>query len=194
MKKIKAVIFDVDGLMFDTENLRIKACKYAMPIMGITISDQALKSAIGLPREGIMKVLFEDVGYEFDYETFRKIRLEYVQEYTEKYGFPVKDGLYEIISFIDSLGLKKAIATSNYTDIIHKYLSNANLTSSFETIVTMNHVSRGKPFPDLFLAASEKLSVPPKECLVLEDSPSGIMAAHAARYGSSYDTRCCITR
>ena len=190
MSNIKGIIFDVDGLMFDTESLGIEACKYAMPIMGLNISDHALISAIGLPREEIQRILFEDVGYEFDYIQFRKLRLKYIDDYVSKYGFPIKKGLYELLDYIDSIGLKKGVATSNYRELISGYLKTANILDRFDAITAMEEEPRGKPFPDLHLNVSRKLGVLPAECMVLEDSFAGIKAAHAARNAPGYDTRC----
>lgn len=180
MKEIKAIIFDVDGLMFDTENLRMESYKYAMPIAGITVSEQALIKTLGVNSKEIKRIMFEDAGYEFDYGKLREIRYKYVDDYMEKYGAPIKKGLYELISFINNIGLKKAIATSNSYEVISKYCKEANLLDEFEIIVTGDKFTRGKPFPDIFLNTSEQLGIPPEECMVLEDSFNGIKAAHSA--------------
>ncbi len=93
---------------------------------------------------------------------------------------PIKDGLLELLSLLDRLKIKKAIATSTHNNYAKMYLEKANVLDFFDTIVTGEMVTRSKPYPDIYLYAAELLKAKPSECMVLEDSIYGIQAAFAA--------------
>ncbi len=180
MNKYKAVIFDMDGLMFDTERITKKIWKEACKEIGLDISEEIFYKAIGLNKEDGRKILENELGSKFHYDKAKEIRDKLYFEYMEKNGTPLKKGLLELIDFLEKNNIPKAIASSSSREIIEYLLKNAELISNFPIIVAGNEIKRGKPNPDIFLKASEKLKISPTECLILEDSNIGIKAASNA--------------
>ena len=178
--KIDAVIFDMDGLMFDTERVAARGWKRAGEQLGFTISENELRQMRG--RNVIAgRALFQE-WYQgrISYDEARSVRTAYVTEDIEKEGTPVKEGLPELFKFLKEKGYRKAIATSTQRETAEWYFSHASLPFDFEESVCGTEIKKGKPAPDVFVAAAEKLGLPPERCLVLEDSFSGVRAGAAA--------------
>ena len=180
MNKFKAVIFDMDGLMFDTERLLrrlwIQACKK----FNINVSDDTFNKIIGLKKEDGRKILEKELGDKFNYQEVRNVRDNMYFEYLEKNGTPIKKGLKELITFLEENNIPKAIASSSKREFINILLDKANLSEHFPIIVSGDEIINGKPNPEIFLKASEKLKIEPNKCLVLEDSNVGVKAANTA--------------
>lgn len=181
MRNIDMVFFDMDGLMFDTERLRIEACKKVMIDMGLTISEEVLMSTVGLTMEDSKKVFIENMEGDFNYEEYLSTRRKWINDYIDKNGIPIKKGLRELLAFLDDIELKKVVVTGNEANRVEKYLLKSNLMNSFDTIITGEAVERRKPYPDIYLYASQQLGVVPSRCIVLEDSIKGVQAGCAAR-------------
>lgn len=175
---IKAVIFDMDGLMFDTEKLAKDGYEYAGKIMGFKVPEEVYYKVIGLNVENTKRVFKEYLGEDFDYDKSREIRIAYADDYFKKNGVPVKEGLYDLLSFLKSNGIKTAVATSTVEQRAKARLIEANVYDDFEAAVYGDMVKRGKPEPDIFLKAAELIEVDVKDCIVLEDSKNGIIAAY----------------
>lgn len=179
-QNIKLVIFDMDGLMFDTEKLGLSGWEYAFEKLGLNVPNALLKEKIGLNSKDSKQLMIKEIGDDFDYNKAKEIKRSYVLNYINKNGTPIKEGLLELLSFLDDYGIKKAVATSRslkYTDI---YISKSIIKSSFEVIITGDMVDKGKPNPDIFLKAANILGIEPKKTMVLEDSLNGIKAANQA--------------
>ncbi len=181
MNKYKAIIFDMDGLMFDTERLTKKLWKEACKEFGIDVSEEIFFKVIGLKREDGRKILEQELGKKFDYDEVRKVKDNLYFKYLEQNGTPIKKGLLELISFLEKNNIPKAIASSTSRNFIHVLLEKANILEHFPIIVAGDEIIKGKPNPDIFLKASEKLKVEQSKCLVLEDSNAGIKAANSAK-------------
>jgi HAD superfamily hydrolase (TIGR01509 family) len=176
----KAVIFDMDGLMFDTERLSCTMWKRAGKEHGYTIDDEIFMNIIGstvMVTENIFKNAY---GRDFPYHELRRIRLGYTDEYIKNNGVPVKKGLMRLLDYLGEKGVKKAVATSTEKKRALKVIHLAGITSHFECIIGGDDVQKSKPAPDIFLRTAEKLGVPAGECIVLEDSTKGINAAMTA--------------
>ena len=181
MGKYKAVIFDMDSLMFDTEALTRKLWIQACKEFGIDVSEKIFLKIIGLSRKDGKKILEEEIGNQFNYEEVRKVRDSMYFKYLEQNGTPIKKGLLELIEFLEKNNIPKAIASSSSKSLVNLLLEKANILEHFPVIVAGDEITKGKPNPDIFLKASEKLKIEPSKCLVLEDSNAGIKAANKAK-------------
>ncbi|WHH57152.1 HAD family phosphatase [Petroclostridium sp. X23] len=176
----KAVIFDMDGLMFDTEKIYSRAWAYAGEKIGYKIDDEFLNPLRGANRKMCVEYFRERLGSSFDYEYARRIRSEYVQKYLEKEGIPCKPGLYELMNFLKEKNFKIALATSTFKKEAERYLHMADVYKYFDVLVYGDMVARGKPHPDIYLKASEYINESPGNCFVLEDSCNGVLSAASA--------------
>ena len=189
--KIKAIIFDMDGVMFDTEKLYRKA------FIAIAkkwdweneITKEFMDSNIGKSKKDIRNKYKELLdaksiarsGKEFDFDEHLKQVYTYMDNYIETKGTIVKEGLVELLGFAKENNLRVAIGTSENYKRVQFYLEYANIPmDTFDAIVCGDMVQHGKPAPDIFIMACEELSVKPEEAVVLEDSLNGIIAAHRA--------------
>ena len=173
-----AVIFDMDGLMLDTETLSRVAWQKAGHDVGCEIDDALFIRFVGRTREDCETILKEIGGPAFPVEVMRERILHHWDEQVILHGIPQKTGLTELMEFLDSIKLRKAVATSSRRENALSKLG--PLAKAFEVLVTGDEISRGKPAPDIFLLAARRLDLAPNRCLVLEDSLPGIQAATAA--------------
>lgn len=180
MKKMKLVIFDMDGLMFDTEALSNEGWKAACSKYGYKLTDEFFLQLIGRNMQGVEQHFKEYFGTDVPYQELEKLWENYNKTTVEEKGLPIKPGLYELVEYLDYLGVARAMATSSNREKAMWYLKLAGLTDQFQFVICGNEVSRGKPEPDIFLLAAEKMGCDPKECVVLEDSENGIRAAYRA--------------
>ena len=177
---IQGVIFDMDGLMFDTENLTYRLQYELLAEKGLEYPFEWYKTTVGKRSEDIVGMFRDFFGERLDYESFRVECRSAYESYTDKYGVPIKDGLFELLDFLREKGIKNALATSTTRRSAERTLRIAGVIDYFDELVGADDVSRGKPFPDPFLKAAEKLGLSPESCLSLEDSLNGIKSAHAA--------------
>ena len=178
--RISLIIFDMDGLMFDTETLAMHTWIKAGKSYGIDISESIVTESIGLDIHGAEKVFKKYLGDDFPYHDIRSLRLKYTHDYINKNGVPTKTGLYELIEFLDEKNIAKAVATSTERERTEYLLSSASVKEKFDVIICGDNVSNGKPDPDIFLSAARKLNCKTDECVVLEDSHNGIISASKA--------------
>jgi HAD superfamily hydrolase (TIGR01509 family) len=177
--QIKAVIFDMDGLMLDTERLYRAACQQAALEFGYTLSDAAHSRMMGRSAAGAEQVVLDEFGPTFPMDDFRD-KCQRLEAGFEGTGVPKKHGLDELLALLDSRRLPKAVATSTRRVIALPQLAASGLLGRFNAIATGDEVSNGKPAPDLFLLAAQRLGIAPSACLVLEDAEPGVVAANRA--------------
>lgn len=180
MNKIELVIFDMDGLMFDTERIAIRSCLKEGKACGYPVTEEMILETIGLNEADTCLVYKKHFGDEFPYEDFCKARTEESRRYMVENGVPLKEGLLELLDYLDEKGLKKAVATSSSRDVAEGLLKSAGVLDRFDTVICGDEITKGKPEPEIFLKACEKLGIEPVKALVLEDSEMGLLAAHAA--------------
>ena len=180
ISECRAVIFDMDGLMIDTERLALKAWRLAGADFGFPISEDIFITMVGRNRWDSDRTLVEIFGSDFPVSAVRKKYRFYLDGWIDQGKMSVKSGLLDLLCFLDKISMPKAVATSTeYERAIHK-LSLVNLLDYFPIVIAGDQIEKGKPAPDIFLAAALRLEVLPQHCLVLEDSDAGIQAAYDA--------------
>ena len=180
MELLTAVIFDMDGLMFDTEALNMKAWAAAGAKHGFDITEDVMHEYIGLHLDGTRQRMTERFGAGFDFDAVRGDRIAWSAAWIEEHGLPLKPGLRELLSWLIQHDIPRAMATSSDQRVAGFYLSHTDVKGLFNVILTGDRIKHGKPAPDIFLTAAEALGAEPAGCVVLEDSYNGIRAAHAA--------------
>jgi HAD superfamily hydrolase (TIGR01509 family) len=175
-----AVIFDMDGLMLDTEPLYKIAWQQAAAECGHPISEELYTDLIGRSRVAGEAILANAFGADFRVEEFRAAcgRSE-AAAFAENLP-AIKPGLEEVLALLEARAIPKAIATSTERHIAELQLRGLGLLARFDVVATGDEVVNGKPAPDLFLLAASRLGVDASRCLALEDSEAGVMAAHRA--------------
>ena len=170
----------MDGLMFDTETLTYELQKPILKEWGVDYTLDWYKQTVGKRSEDIVLMFKELCGDEFDFAAFRVQCRKAYQKYTDEFGVPIKDGLFELLDFLKSKGIKTALCTSTTESSATRTLRISETLPYFDELVCAEDVERGKPYPDPFLKAAEKLGMNPGECLALEDSINGIKSAYTA--------------
>lgn len=176
----EAVLFDMDGLMLDTEPITIKAKVEEGKKIGLPITEDMVKNTIGMSQYFVDKYFKSLFGDKYNHEYFKKKRLEYLFDFMEENGLPLKKGLIELLEFLKHHNIKVAVVTSSTKEVIEQYKKYGDVFNYFPLIVTGDEVKEGKPSPDVYLYAASKIDVDPKKCLVLEDSKNGIISASKA--------------
>lgn len=177
---IKGVIFDMDGVMIDSERQSNEGWKHSIESQGETISTELVDSFKGTTAERACRLFDECYHGEIDFWKSRELRTEYVYKLRETEGIPVKPGLYVLLNAIKERGLKCAVATSTRRESAFKTLHEIGAYSYLDGVKFGDEIEHGKPEPDIFLAAAEMIGVKPSQCIVIEDSINGIIAGHAA--------------
>jgi HAD superfamily hydrolase (TIGR01509 family) len=177
---IRGVIFDMDGLMFDTERLSTEGWLKAAEELHYPLTVPFIKSFKGTSTGTSRRMFLEAFGDAVDYDAARTIRTNYVNGWMKEHGVPIKKGLITLLEYLQAHQIPAAVATSTRKELAQMHLEDAGVCSYFQAFVYGSEVPNGKPNPDIFLIAANKIGVAPSDCLVLEDSPAGITAGKAA--------------
>lgn len=178
---IKAVIFDMDGLMIDSERVTYEGYVLECGKLGLVMEKEFYKKVLGHTIPEIFQMFRDKFGESFPMEeVLKKVHL-YMDDLFVKEGIPVKEGLRELLKYLKDHGYKTVVATSSDRSRVDRILKMAGLEEYFDDSICGDEVKNGKPNPEVFLKACEKAGVEPEEALVLEDSEAGISAAYAAR-------------
>jgi len=175
-----AFILDMDGLMLDSERISNQAWQRAAADFGYDLTDEMMQECVGcspIISEFIQK---KYLGQNYPYQKIRERKAGYFEENMTKNGIPIKKGLLELLDLLESKQLRKAVASSTEQPYVNQRLKATNLFHRFDAAVSGSEVEKVKPDPALFLEAAWLMSSAPKQCLVLEDTPFGIIAAEAA--------------
>ena len=175
-----AVIFDMDGLVLDTETTYVFAKQQAAQAMGLELADQFWLSMTGKHGQDIEQQLLEHIGDEFDLSRFNQSAGQIWQDYVDVHGIPIKHGFFQLLEFIIDRSIPYCLATNSNAVNAEKCLKLAGLEAVFPLIITRDDVGQGKPEPDIFLKAAEQMQVNINRCMILEDSHTGILAASRA--------------
>jgi HAD superfamily hydrolase (TIGR01509 family) len=175
----KAVVFDMDGLLFDTEAISREAMLAAALRLGFEMSDDVFFAMVGLPPDASRAFLRSHYGDDFDVEAYWTETNNDFEKLLIGRTY-LKAGVMELLAHLDEVGLKRAIVTSSQHEHVQRNLTSHDLVGRFHLIVAHGDYPRGKPSPDPFLTAADKLGVPAGDCLALEDSLNGVRSASAA--------------
>ncbi|MBX2991010.1 MAG: HAD family phosphatase [Bacteroidetes bacterium] len=178
--KFEAVIFDLDGLMIDTERIASDAWLRASSEMGYPLTEHVVHEMIGRTGPDSDAILRRNLGEEVALDELKALRLSYTDDHIINVGIPLKPGLLELLDFLDGRGIRKAVATSSTRERAAMKLKRTGLFERFRVVVSGDDVHRGKPAPDIYLETAGRLDVSANGCLVLEDSDAGARSAHAA--------------
>jgi len=178
-KPVEAVLFDMDGLLIDTEAVYIRAYKAAAETFSVEMSIALCHAMIGMPRVECEAMIQDHFGPEFRVDHFQLCFREHAERLMTV-EVRVKAGACELLAWLGARGLPLAVASSARTATVQKLLTRAGLLGHFQAIATREDVERPKPHPDVYLEAARRLGVAPQHCIAFEDSNVGLAAAHAA--------------
>lgn len=176
---LKAVVFDMDGIIFDSERLVIDCWKVVAEKYAIPDIEAACNECLGVNGVETKEKFLKRYGRDFPYDAYKS---EMSQIYHDNYDggrLPMKIGVVELLQYIKEMGLKVALASSTRSEVVTQQLKDAGILNYFQVIVGGDMVTRSKPKPDIFLKACEELGVAPQESFAIEDSYNGIRAAAA---------------
>lgn len=176
---IQGILFDMDGLMFDTERIGLQGWLEAGRQLNIPVTEELVAQFRGTGISQCREIFNSRIPGEL-YDRARKIRHDFADIYIRKNGLPVKPGLYELLNWLRDRKIPAALATSTGREKTLGYLEEAGVKAHFSALVFGTEVPNPKPAPDIFLAAAEQLRAEPGKCVVLEDSFNGLCAAKAA--------------
>ena len=177
---IQGVIFDMDGLMLDTEKLLAKYWIQAAREAGFPMTMEhvlGIRSLAAAYAEPKLKGIF---GETFDYRAIRTRRRALTAAHLQAHGIEKKPGLDALLQFLRENGFRTAVATATDRERTTAYLKQVGVLVFFDTLICGDMVTKGKPDPEIYLTASQALGLPPENCMALEDSPNGIRSAYAA--------------
>lgn len=175
-----AFIFDMDGLMLDSEPLYQAAWQAAAHELGYQLDAELYLSLVGRSSDEADRTFRQVFGETFPTEQFNRLWDEQWQNLLTAQGVALKPGLLSLLSWIEQQHIPKGVGTSSNAAEAEQCLSLAGIRDRFSILVTVDHVAHGKPEPDIFLAAAKELGQAPDQCWVLEDSNAGVQAAAAA--------------
>ena len=179
-RPIRGVLFDMDGLVVDTEKLYSRFWIEACGFFGFSMTyEQSLKMR-GLGGQAGEAMLHRFFGPEADYMTLRNKRIELMDAFVDRNGVELKPGIFELMDFLEEKGIPAAITSSSPIPRIRKFLAPYGLDTRFSALCSGRDVPRGKPAPDIYLAGAAALDLPAESCLALEDAPAGIESAYRA--------------
>ena len=177
---IKAIIFDMDGLMIDSERVTFECYQERLKDMNLTMDEEFYKTLLGKPIKGIYQRFYDVYGNDFPIQNVIQDVHQLMAERFETEGVPVKKGLVELLHYLKDNNYKTIVATSSNRDRVDKILAQAKITEFFDDSICGDEVTKGKPNPEVFLKSCQKLGVNVDEAIVLEDSEAGIQASYDA--------------
>ena len=182
MKKIryKAVIFDMDGVIFDSERCVIECWKVIADKHDVKGIEPVLMKCLGVTYEEGKKIFLKHYGADFPYDERKKERSDLYHKRYDNGRLPLKTGIRELLIYLKENGYKVGVASSTREAIVSKQLVDAALRKYFDNLTCGDMLERSKPEPDIYLMACEKLGVKPEEAIAIEDSYNGIKSAYRA--------------
>ena len=176
---LAAIVFDMDGLLLDTETVCREAIFRSCADLGYAMTDELFLSLVGSPKEANDKRLTSHFGAAFPLPDFENGRRAWMRELCAS-SVKLKPGARDLLEFLKSARISSAVATSSGRDEAEEHLRHAGVLPLIDVLVAREDVTHGKPHPESFLRAAELLAVRPQQCLALEDSYNGVRAAHGA--------------
>ena len=177
---IHGVLFDMDGVVLDTEKLYARFWTEAAHALGYPMTYEQALGMRSLNSAAGQAKLESYFGPGVSRAEMRKKRVELMDAYVAQFGVEAKPGIHELLDYLKGQGIRTAIATSSPMERAKSYLDSLGLTAKFDCICSGHDVAQGKPAPDIYLKAAASIGVPPANCLAIEDAPAGILSAYRA--------------
>jgi HAD superfamily hydrolase (TIGR01509 family) len=178
-RAVKAVVFDMDGLLVDTETVIFRAMQHVAGALGVELPFATFQRMVGLQDAASNQIVVEHFGEGFDLAAWTTAVRAHSHEQIAA-GVVLKAGVVEILDYLAEVGLPCAIATSSSLAAVQRNLAPGGLVDRFSALITKEVQTRGKPHPEPFLKAAAALGVAPQDCLALEDSHNGVRSASSA--------------
>ena len=175
-----AVIFDMDGVLFDTERMCMDAWSQVAKKRGIAGMDDVARSCIGLNANDTRKLVLSHYGEDFAYDDFRNAVSSWMNTRIKIYGLPVKPGVGRLLEYLKHKEIPVGLASSTGYASVLSHLKNAGIVDNFQVIITGDMIEHSKPSPDIYVLACRKLGAVPSRAYAIEDSPNGIRSAYSA--------------
>jgi HAD superfamily hydrolase (TIGR01509 family) len=177
---IQGLIFDMDGLLLDTEQYYFRYWIQSAIESGYPMKPRHALAIRSLSAPYAERYLKRELGCDFDYHAVRARRRALIQEAMERDGIVCKAGARALLEYCQKAGILTAVATATAREHAIEHLEQVGIRTLFSVIVGGDSIAHGKPAPDIYQKAADLLSLAPKDCLALEDSPNGILSAFAA--------------
>ena len=177
---IRGVLFDMDGVILDTEKLYSRFWQEAANALGYPMTHEQALGMRSLNRQAGQAKLSEYFGPEISHPVVRAKRIELMDAYIQEHGVDPLPGVPEILAYLKAQGIPCAITTSSPIERVERYLGRLGYLHLFDKICTGYEVEKGKPAPDIYLYGAQSLGLKPEECLAIEDSAAGITSASSA--------------
>ena len=180
MTDVSAVIFDMDGVIFDSERLVLECWEKTGAKYHLEGMREAFLPCIGTNHAKTKEIVLERYGKDFPYDEFSREASVLFHSITDQVGLPVKTGVHELLDYLKEYGIPIALASSTRLEIVTQELKQAGLYEYFSVVMGGDQIKRSKPEPDIYLMTCEKLGVLPVFSYAIEDSYNGIRSAYAA--------------
>lgn len=175
----KAVVFDMDGVIFDSERAVMQCWKEVASRHNIPDIEKAILACTGTTMVRTREIMLNLYGADFPYDEYARESSAIFHSRYDGGRLPMKPGVKELLTFLKERGKKIALASSTRQQVVTDELRDAGIIEYFDRIICGDMVSRSKPAPDIFLKACEELNISPSDSYAIEDSYNGIRAAHA---------------
>ena len=178
--EIRGVLFDMDGVVLDTEKLYARFWREAAAALGHNMSYEQALGMRSLSITAGQAQLEKYFGKGVSRAEFREKRIELMDAYIAENGVDLKPGIRELLDYLDEKKIKRAITTSSPIERVERYLGPHGILERFDCLCSGEQVKRGKPEPDIYLYGAESLGLRPEDCIAVEDSPAGVLSAYRA--------------
>lgn len=179
-REIRGVLFDMDGVVLDTEVLYARFWREAAAALGHSMSYEQALGMRSLSNTAGQAQLESYFGPGVSRAEFREKRIELMDAYIDVHGVDLKPGIRELLDFLDEKGIPAAITTSSPIERVKRYLGPHGLLHRFQRLCSGAQVAHGKPEPDIYLFGAACLGLKPEVCIAVEDSPAGVLSAYRA--------------
>jgi HAD superfamily hydrolase (TIGR01509 family) len=176
----RAVVFDMDGLMLDTERVAHRCWSAAASTIGVAFDTELLSSMIGRNSRDSRQCVLAHYGADYPVDALIQESRTQFDAIAEREGIAVKPGVHALLDWLESVRIPRVVATSTRRERALAHLERCLLMPRFHALVGGDEVAEGKPAPDIFLLAAARVDVAPADCIVLEDSEPGVRGALAA--------------